>query len=141
MQSHPRLGFVGNARAKVRKIIESHNKSYKNLYIIQIEMGNHFLFWYKFCQTPNKHEGVVYIFYSSSPFTSIPIINIEVRFGNKKGRRTVGGLSPFFSLYYSIENIYCFTKNLFLKKNYLERCKKDVRKFVNTFNLRYLCKQ
>ena len=53
----------------------------------------------------------------------------------------IGGASPFFSLYYSIENIYCFTKNLFLKKNYVERCKKDVRKFVNTFNLRYLCKQ
>ncbi len=53
----------------------------------------------------------------------------------------MGGASPFFSLYYSTENIYCFTKNLFLKKNYVERCKKDVRKFVNTFNLRYLCKQ
>ena len=45
----------------------------------------------------------------------------------------MGGASPFFSLYYSIENIYCFTKNFFLKKNYVERCKKGVRKFVNTF--------
>ena len=51
---------------------------------------------------PNKREGVVVIYYidSSSPFTSIPIRNIEVHF--EKERRTIkrGGVQWVVRLHF-----------------------------------------
>jgi hypothetical protein len=63
---------------------------------------------------PNKREGVVYIFYSSSPFISIPIINIEVRFGNKKreGEPLVVCL-PFFRCITALKTYTVLQKTYF----------------------------